>query len=106
PLVEVHLRRVVDDVLGHRRAHLAVTLVQELTRDRMLRLEDVTALDDHTAVPLVDDGAELVVVACDHGLPVHGTPFARSPPGISPIRPSFKRLLGWPPDEREHTDGR
>src|SRR5262245_36232798 len=72
----------------------------------MLRLEDVTGLDDHTALALVDGRTQLVVVARDHGLPVHGTPFTRSPSGIWPIRASFKRLLGWPPDEREHTDGR
>jgi hypothetical protein len=45
--------------------------VQELARDRVLRLEDVAGLDDHAAVTFGHHGSELVVVARDDGLVFH-----------------------------------
>ena len=74
-VVWVDLRRVVDHVLGDRGAHdTPSSLVQELARDRMLALEDVSVLDDRAVVALVDDVSELLVVAGDDVLPVHYEP--------------------------------
>src|SRR5438270_5590754 len=81
PVVEVDLRRVVDDLLVDGRAQRPVLLVQEVARDRVLGLEHVAGLDDHAVVPFRDHGPERVVVARDDGLAFHGTPFFAASPG-------------------------
>jgi hypothetical protein len=54
-------------------ALVTVDIVQELARDRVLRLEDVARLDHHAVVSFIDDGSKLVVVARDDALTFHPT---------------------------------